>query len=72
MRVESGGALVQPAAMMRGLGETLPTNVTLYEDSPVTEIRSDGGFTLVGADGTVRSPKLIVAANLFAEEMGLN
>ena len=71
VRVESGGALVQPAAMMRGLGETLPTNVTLYEDSPVTEIRSDGGFTLVGADGTVRSPKLIVAANLFAEEMGL-
>ncbi len=71
VRVESGGALVQPAAMMRGLGETLPTNVTLYEDSPVTEIRSDGGFTLVGADGTVRSPKLIVAANLFTEEMGL-
>ena len=71
VRVESGGALVQPAAMMRGLGETLPTNVTLYEDSPVTEIRSDGGFTLVGTEGTVRSPKLIVAANLFAEEMGL-
>ena len=71
VRVESGGALVQPAAMMRGLGETLPTNVTLYEDSPVTEIRSDGGFTLVGAHGTVRAPKLIVAANLFAEEMGL-
>jgi len=71
VRVESGGALVQPAAMMRGLGETLPSNVTLYEDSPVTEIRSDGGFTLVGADGTVRAPKLIVAANLFAEEMGL-
>ena len=40
---------------MRGLGETLPTNVTLYEDSPVTEIRSDGGFTLVGTDGTVRA-----------------
>ncbi len=71
VRVESGGALVQPAAMMRGLVETLPTNVTLYEDSPVTEIRSDGGFTLVGSDGTVRAPKLIVAANLFAEEMGL-
>ncbi len=71
VRVESGGALVQPAAMMRGLGETLPSNVTLYEDSPVTEIRSDGDFTLLGAEGTVRAPKLIVAANLFAEEMGL-
>ncbi len=71
VRVESGGALVQPAAMMRGLGETLPTNVTLYEDSPVTEIRNDGGFTLIGANGTLRAPKLIVATNLFAEEMGL-
>lgn len=65
-----GGSLVQPAAMMRGLGETLPPNVTLFEDSPVTEIRSDGGFTLVTSGGTVRAPKLTVATNLFAEEMG--
>ena len=71
VRVESGGALVQPAAMMRGLGETLPTNVTLYEDSPVTEIRNAAGFTLVTTGGTVRAPKLIVATNLFAEEMAL-
>lgn len=65
-----GGALVQPAAMMRGLGETLPANVTLYEDTPVTEIRSDQGFTLTCPEGTVRAPKLILATNLFAEEMG--
>ena len=66
-RAESGGALVQPAAMMRGLGEKLPTNVVLYEDSPVTEILSDDGFTLIGGNGTVQAPKLIDAANLFAE-----
>ena len=65
-----GGALVQPAAMMRGLGETLPANVTLYEDSPVTEIRADDGFVLTTEGGTVRAPKLILAANLFTEEMG--
>ena len=65
-----GGSLVQPAAMMRGLGETLPVNVTLYENSPVTEVRSDNGFTLTTEQGTARAPKLILATNLFAEEMG--
>jgi glycine/D-amino acid oxidase-like deaminating enzyme len=29
-----------------------------------------GGFTLVCPEGSVRAPKLIIAANLFAEEMG--
>ena len=61
-----GSALVQPAAMMRGLGETLPPNVA-HEDTPVNEIRTGGGFTLVCPEGSVRAPKLIVAANLFAE-----
>ena len=65
-----GSALVQPAAMMRGLGETLPPNVALYEDTPVNEIRTGGGFTLVCPEGSVRAPKLIVVANLFAEEVG--
>lgn len=69
-----GGALVQPAAMMRGLGETLPSNVTLYEDTPVSEIRAENpagpSFTLTCPEGSVQAPKLIVATNLFAEEMG--
>ena len=33
-----GSALVQPAAMMRGLAAALPINVTLYEESPVIEL----------------------------------
>jgi glycine/D-amino acid oxidase-like deaminating enzyme len=65
-----GAALVQPAAMMRGLGATLPEAVTLYEDSPVTEIHSDGGFRLVCPDGEVRAGKLVLANHVFAEEMG--
>jgi len=64
-----GSTLVPPAAMMRGLGETLPPNVALYEDTPVNEIRAGGGFTLVCPEGSVRAPKLINAANLFAKEM---
>lgn len=66
----AGSALVQPAAMMRGLGTTLPANVTLYEDSPVTELRAEGGFRLTCPDGEVVARKLILANHVFAEEMG--
>ena len=65
-----GTALVQPAAMMRGLGATLPENVTLYEDSPVTELRSHDGFRLLCPEGEVAAGKLILANHVFAEELG--
>ncbi len=65
-----GSALVQPAAMMRGLGAALPTNVDLYEESPVTELRAGNGFHLVCPDGEVVAKKLILANHIFAEEMG--
>ena len=32
------GALLQPAALVRGLVDTLPNNVTLYESSPVLKL----------------------------------
>ncbi len=67
----AGSALVQPAAMMRGLGETLPANVDLREDSPVLEIRREDGFRLICPGGEVEAAKLILANNVFAEEMGI-
>ncbi len=66
-----GAALVQPAAMMRGLGATLPPGVTLYEESPVTALHAEnGGFRLVCPEGDVRARKLVLANHVFAEEMG--
>lgn len=65
-----GAALVQPAAMMRGLGATLPANVALYEASPVTELRADDGFRLICPEGEVAAGKLILANHVFAEELG--
>jgi glycine/D-amino acid oxidase-like deaminating enzyme len=63
-------ALVQPAALMRGLAATLPDNVTLYEDSPVTAIRRDQKFTLVTPAGELRATKLTLANAVFAEDLG--
>jgi glycine/D-amino acid oxidase-like deaminating enzyme len=65
-----GAALVQPAAMMRGLGATLPANVALYEDSPVTELRTNGEFRLICPDGEIVAKQLILTNHVFAEEMG--
>ena len=68
----AGSALVQPAAMMRGLGASLPANATLYEDSPVSELRAVDGFRLQCPEGAVVAGKLILANHVFAEEMGFD
>ena len=66
-----GSALVQPAAMMRGLAATLPANVTLYEESPVLEIGTTGGFRLACPDGTVEARQVVLCNHVYAEEMGI-
>ncbi|MBI08777.1 MAG: FAD-dependent oxidoreductase [Rhodospirillaceae bacterium] len=66
-----GTALMQPAALMRGLGATLPANVTLYEESPVTEIYRGDGVQLVCSEGEVQAKQAILANHVFAEELGI-
>jgi glycine/D-amino acid oxidase-like deaminating enzyme len=67
-----GTVLVQPAALMRGLAETLPDNVTVYEDSPVTDLRpSVNSVTLSGRNGELRADNLVLTNNAFAAGMGL-
>jgi len=65
-----GSALVQPAAMMRGLAATLPINATLYEESPVIELVRSGGFRLACPEGTIEAKQVILANHVFAEELG--
>ena len=65
------GALMQPAALMRGLGATMPANVTLYEESPVSEIYRGDGVRLVCTAGEVQAKQVILANHVFAEELGI-
>ena len=65
-----GGALMNPAALTRGLADSLPENVTVYENSPITEADFRNGVDLRTAKGSLRAPKLILAANGFAEQFG--
>lgn len=64
--------LVQPAALIRGLATTLPTNVSLFERSPALAIRRSGRcWSISGKDATVTADKVIVANNAFAKHLGL-
>jgi len=65
------GALVQPAALVRGLADSLPDNVTLCEQSPVLEIIDGQSLSLRLADANVICDRVVVATNYEAPKLGL-
>lgn len=67
-----GCVLMNPAALVRGLADTLPENVTIHENSPVTEAIFRNDVHLKTRSGSVRAPKMIMAANGFTEQFGFH
>jgi glycine/D-amino acid oxidase-like deaminating enzyme len=65
------GALVQPAALVRGLADCLPANVRLHEHSPVLEIVGGERPQLRLAEAGVSCDRVIVATNYEAPALGL-
>lgn len=65
-----GAVLLQPAALVRGLAATLPANVTLYENSPVSKMELGKPHTLTTDQGRIKSPRLILANNAYASQFG--
>ena len=66
----AGGALLQPAALVYGLADTLPANVKLFEQSPVLKIEDGKPLTLQLAAGEVKTDNLILAMNYEASTLG--
>ncbi len=64
------GALVQPAALVRGLADSLPANVRLHERSPVLGIERGAPLTLKLQEGVVRTDRLVLAVNHEAPKLG--
>jgi glycine/D-amino acid oxidase-like deaminating enzyme len=58
-----GCILLNPAALTRGLADTLPNNVVLYENSPVTWLDIGNTVCAQTASGEVRARQLILANN---------
>ena len=65
-----GGRLMNPAALTRGLSDSLPGNVSIYERSPVTQFENSNGIRLGTPGGQLRAPRMILTANGFAEQFG--
>lgn len=65
-----GTMLVQPSALVKGLADTLPPNVTLYENTPITEVDYGDKVTLTHAGGRIVTDKLILANNAFGARFG--
>lgn len=63
--------LLQPAALIRGLVDALPANITLYEQSPVREMRREGpGWRLGTEGGSIRCRTVVLANNGFIPRLG--
>ena len=64
-----GCYLMQPAALVTGLGRSLPSNVELLEESPI-ERDGQGGWILHGLQGLIRTPQLLLGTSIFTREFG--
>lgn len=65
-----GCVLVQPAALVRGLGQTLPENVRVFEESPVQHLEVGNPHVLTTANGRLTAPRLVLANNAYAAQFG--
>ncbi|AQH00814.1 oxidoreductase [Burkholderia sp. KK1] len=65
-----GTILVQPSALVKGLADSLPANVTLYERTPITEVEYGKKVVLGHAQGQIVTDKLILANNAFGMRFG--
>jgi len=64
------GVLLQPAALVRGLADSLPDNVTLHENSAVLRIEKGSPLTLQLEQARVKTDRLILATNYEASKLG--
>lgn len=69
--IEDGATRVQPALLARGLRRVaVRMGATVYEQSPVLRIRGDAqGLVVQTADGEVRAPRLVLAANAWMADL---
>lgn len=66
-----GSYLMQPAALVCGLGDNLPANVELLEESPVRALNKSGTQWVVqGDNGSVTAPKILLTTSIFTREFG--
>ncbi|AHG65526.1 NAD(P)/FAD-dependent oxidoreductase [Advenella mimigardefordensis] len=66
----NSNVFMQPAALIRGLADHLPANVTLLENCPVLSVEQGREQGVRTARGLILGAKIIVANNGFARKLG--
>ncbi|MFM7417910.1 MAG: NAD(P)/FAD-dependent oxidoreductase [Alphaproteobacteria bacterium] len=64
------GYLLDPAALIRGLAETLPANVVLHENSPLLSMERKGKWYLETPSARITAPSVIMATNAAIRHFG--
>ena len=64
------GALMQPAALVYGLVDSLPENVTIYENSPVLKIHHGAPLVLDLDQADITTENVVIATNYEAGKIG--
>lgn len=67
----TNNVFVQPAALIRGLADSLPPNVVLAENEAVTSLGRTAPFSIATSRGGYVADRVIVANNGFAKSLGL-
>ncbi|WP_176045566.1 FAD-binding oxidoreductase [Burkholderia sp. BCC1644] len=65
-----GTVLIQPSALVKGLADCLPPNVTLYEHTPITDVEYGDRIVLAHRNGRITVDKLVLANNAFGTRFG--
>lgn len=65
-----GTALIQPAALVKGLADSLPANVTLHEHTVITGVEYGEKTVLTHRNGRITADKLVLANNAFGMHFG--
>lgn len=61
--------LMNPAALCRGLGETMPGNVEVYEESPVRGVKPGSPVQIECAEGTISAANVLLTTNAFITKL---
>ncbi|WP_027855993.1 NAD(P)/FAD-dependent oxidoreductase [Marinobacterium jannaschii] len=66
-----GCILMQPAALMRGMLQHMPENVTTWENTPIEKLeRRNGVWIAKTRDGEIQAKKVLLGTNIFTEQLG--
>ena len=65
-----GNILMNPSALIRGVAQGLPTNVTVFEESMVISCEYGMPHTIKTVGGVIKAKNLVQCVNSYTEEFG--